>query len=93
MEKHISTILQNDLSKKSDETEEVNGTIIPRPPIYVLSCIKDPSLSNIKKYPQSDYCVQCHSGTIRNFIECKKFFFWVLKIIFLLFVSSSFTVS
>ncbi len=63
MEKHISNILQN---------EEINGTNLTRPPIYVLCCIKDPSLSNIKKYPQSDYCVQCHSGTIRNFVECKK---------------------
>jgi hypothetical protein len=54
----------------------VNGTtIIRRPPIYILSCVKDPSLSNIRNFlnndSQSDYCVQCHSGTIRNFIECK----------------------
>ena len=66
MEKHISTKLQNELSNKGDENE-----VIPRPPMYVLCCIKDSSLSNIKKYPQTDYCVQCHSGTIRNFVECK----------------------
>ncbi len=47
--------------------------------IYVLCCIKDPSLSNIKKYPPSDYCVQCHSGTIRNFVECKSLIFLFSK--------------
>lgn len=62
MEKYIS----NNLSKKSDENKEIIPT---HPPIYVLSCIKDPSLSNIKKYSQTNYCVQCHSGTIRNFVE------------------------
>jgi hypothetical protein len=91
LEKHISTILQTDLLKKPDDHQEMNGTIITRPAIYILSCIKDPSLSNIKKYSQSEYCVQCHSGTIRNFVECKNcFVFW--EIIFNFF-SSSFTVS
>jgi hypothetical protein len=74
--KHISTKLQNEILKTVDENEEVNGTNISHPPIYVLCSIKDPSLSNIKKYPQSDYCVQCHSGTIRNFVECKSFGFY-----------------
>ncbi|CAF3809984.1 unnamed protein product [Adineta steineri] len=69
LEKHISTNLQNELSKKADDNQETNGTIIPRPPIYVLCCIKDSGLLNTKKYPQSEYCVQCHSGTIRNFVE------------------------
>jgi hypothetical protein len=75
LEKHISTILQNNLLKKPDENQEVNGTIVAHPPIYVLCCIKDPSLSNIRKHFQSDYCVQCHSGTIRNFVECKDIFY------------------
>jgi hypothetical protein len=25
--------------------------------------------------PKTEYCVQCHSGTIRSFIECKNFNF------------------
>jgi len=79
LEKHISTILQNNLSKKVDDNQEVNGTVIIRPPIYILCCVKDPFLSNIKKYPQSDYCVQCHTGTIRNFVECKNLLFYFLN--------------
>ncbi|CAF4335997.1 unnamed protein product [Rotaria sp. Silwood2] len=47
--------------------------MIACPPIYILSCVKEPTLSNTRKYlndtPQTDYCVQCHSGTIRNFVE------------------------
>jgi hypothetical protein len=76
LEKHISTILQNNLLKKSDE---VNGSVVTHPPIYVLSCIKDPSLSNIRKQFQPDYCVQCHSGTIRNFVECKIMFLFLRR--------------
>ena len=50
------------------------------PPIYILSCVKDPSLSNIRKFlnnpPDINYCVQCHSGTIRHFLECKYSIFY-----------------
>ena len=70
MEKYLSKTLLNDLSKKADDNQEINGTIIARPPIYVLCCIKDSILSNMKKYLQADYCIHCHSGTIRNFVEC-----------------------
>ncbi|CAF1123406.1 unnamed protein product [Adineta ricciae] len=69
LEKYLSKTLPNDLSKKADDNQEINGTIITRPPIYVLCCIKDSVLSNMKKYLQADYCIQCHSGTIRNFVE------------------------
>ncbi|UJR10556.1 hypothetical protein I4U23_014756 [Adineta vaga] len=73
LEKHISTVLQNELHEKEQDHENTNGVVIVRPPIYILSCVKDPILSNIKKYstniPQTDYCVQCHSGTMRNFLE------------------------
>lgn len=61
--------------QKPDENPETDGTRITRPPIYVLSCIKDLSSSNIKKYPLSDYSVQCHHGTIRNFVECNNNFY------------------
>ncbi|CAF4568808.1 unnamed protein product [Rotaria socialis] len=69
LEKHISTTLENELSKMADDNPEMDNTRPTRPPIYVLGCIKDLSLSNIKNYPLSDYCVQCHHGTIRNFVE------------------------
>ncbi|CAF0785219.1 unnamed protein product [Rotaria sordida] len=69
LEKHISTTLQNELLKKADDNTEMNGTKITHPPICILSCTKDLSLSNIKKYPQTDYSIQSHHGTIRNFVE------------------------
>ncbi|CAF0947926.1 unnamed protein product [Adineta ricciae] len=73
LEKHISTVLQNELQENEPDQQNINGTIIIRPPIYILSCVKDAILSNIKRYstniPQTEYCVQCHSGTIRNFLE------------------------
>ncbi|CAF4603583.1 unnamed protein product [Rotaria sp. Silwood1] len=69
LEKHISTTLQNELLKKADDNEEMNGTKIIHPPIYILSYIKDLSTSNIKKYPHTDHSVQSHHGTIRNFVE------------------------
>ncbi|CAF2393123.1 unnamed protein product [Rotaria sp. Silwood2] len=69
LEKHISTTLQNDLLKKADDNEEMDGTKITRPPIYILSCIKDLALLNIKKYPQTHPSVQSHHGTIRSFVE------------------------
>jgi hypothetical protein len=77
LEKHISTTLQNQLKEKDNDDENINRTNVIHPPIYILSCIKDPFLSNIRKLvnniPQTNYCVQCHSGTIRNFIECKNY--------------------
>jgi len=95
LEKHISSVLQNELKEKDNENS--NGTSIKRPPIYILSCVKDPALSNIKKYstnvPQTDYCVQCHSGTIRNFIECKKLIFLFYKNIESIDFSTFFTFS
>lgn len=73
LEKHISTGLQNQLKEKTNDDENIKQTTTTHPPIYVLSCVKDPSLSNIRKFlnntPQNDYCIHCHSGTIRNFIE------------------------
>ncbi|CAF1070974.1 unnamed protein product [Adineta steineri] len=73
LEKHISTVLQNELKEKDIDNENTNGTVIVRPPIYILSCVKDSTLANIKKsfnnIPQIDYCIQRHSGTIRNFLE------------------------
>ncbi|CAM4768497.1 unnamed protein product [Rotaria magnacalcarata] len=69
LEKHISTTLENELSKTPDDNPEMDNTRLTRPPIYILGCIKDLSLSNIKNYPLSDYCVQYHHGTIRNFVE------------------------
>ncbi len=69
LEKHIST----ELKEKNYENENTNGTIIPHPPIYMLSCIKDPLISNTRKMiqndSQTDYYIQ--NGTIRNFVECK----------------------
>jgi hypothetical protein len=69
LEKHISTILENRLKEKVND----DLSTITHPPIYILSCVKDPSLLNIRKFlnnlPNSDYCVQCHSGTIRHFLE------------------------
>ncbi|CAF3432927.1 unnamed protein product, partial [Rotaria sp. Silwood2] len=66
LEKYISIKLK----EKSNDNENVIGTMIACPPIYILSCVKEPTLSNTRKYlndtPQTDYCVQCHSGTIRN---------------------------
>ncbi len=86
MEKYLSTTLQNELFKKADDNQETNGITKARPPIYVLCCIKDPCLSNIKKSLQSDYCVQCHSGTIRNFVECKlRLFLQLFEILLVLF--------
>lgn len=84
MEKYISDIL----TKKSNENEDINGI---NPPIYLLSCIKDQSLSNIRKYSQTEYCVQCHSGTIRSFVECKiqkrKEYLFLIKFLFLFLIA------
>ena len=71
LQKYISDILQNDLLKKPETNGDANGTLVTHPPVYVLCAIKDPSLSNIRKHFQPEFCVQCHSGTIRNFVECK----------------------
>lgn len=71
LQKYISDILQTDLLKKPETNGDANGTIVTHPPVYVLCAIKDPSLSNIRKHFQPEFCVQCHSGTIRNFVECK----------------------
>ena len=71
LEKHISATLESTPSRSVDEREQSNGNSVTRSPIYVLCCIQDRSVSNIKTYPQSNYCVQCHSGTIRNFVEGK----------------------
>lgn len=71
LEKHISATLESTPSRSVDEREQSNGNSVTRSPIYVLCCIQDRSVSSIKTYPQSNYCVQCHSGTIRNFVEGK----------------------
>lgn len=64
--------------KEINEGEEnTNVTVNVNPPIYILSCVNETSLSNIRKSlnrtSQTDFCVQCHSGTIRNFVECNDF--------------------
>lgn len=68
------------------DDENIIKTII-HPPIYILSCVKNSSLSNIKKNNnnilQTDSSIQHHNGTMRNFIECKNKYFQ--KIIFLYF--------
>ncbi|CAF0768934.1 unnamed protein product [Rotaria sordida] len=69
MEKYISVKLK----EKNNDDENTNETTIRCPPIYILSCVKEPTLSNTRKFlndiRRTDYCYQCHSGTIRNFVE------------------------
>lgn len=73
LQKHISTVLENELLKKPEVNP--NATVVTHPPIYVLCAVKDSSLSNIRKNFQPEFCVQCHSGTIRNFVECNHHIF------------------
>ncbi|CAF3390712.1 unnamed protein product [Rotaria sp. Silwood1] len=69
LEKYISVKLK----ENNNDNENTNGTIITYSPIYILSCVKEPILSNTRKFVndtrRTDYCRQCHSGTIRNFVE------------------------
>lgn len=80
LEKHISMNLQTYF--KENETDDENRTTNNHPPIYVLSCVKDPSLSTIGKvFSLLDSPVHSHHGTIRLFLECKRtneFFFEII---------------
>lgn len=59
--------LQNHTKENESESK---STSVNCPPIYLLSCVKDSSLSTIRKVLNSfDSLVQSHCGTIRLFLE------------------------
>ncbi|CAF3534665.1 unnamed protein product, partial [Rotaria socialis] len=73
LETYISIKLKNESKEKNNPDEKTNETTNICPPIYILSCVKEASLLNTRKSltetPKTNFCVQCNSGTIKNFIE------------------------
>ncbi|CAF1029352.1 unnamed protein product [Rotaria magnacalcarata] len=73
LEKYISIKLKDESKEKNNTDEKPNEARNKCPPIYILSCVKEASLLNTRKSlidaPKTNFCVQCSSGTIKNFIE------------------------
>ena len=67
------------MAYREKSNENTQQTITKCPPMYILSHRRDPVISRLRKNihdtSQKDFCTQCHSGPIKNFVECKIFNF------------------